>query len=383
MSREPSTARGRRRLADRRLGSSATVGLETFVAEHYDRLLRLAWLVCRDGSDAGDAVQVALEQAWQRQTTLRDDASLRPWLDRIVVREAGRIAKRRRGLMARFFTPRAEVGWIEQADHRIGDRDDRMALRAASTACRPTTGPSSRSTFTPATRSPRRPISSARRSRPCVRGSASQRNYLRHELGEDHPMTGNTFDPMNDERTEREIRRFLEWDVEGIPGAPSEADMVQRLHRAHRPGGIRRGFSQGTPAFRVVVVLGLLAALAAGALAVGALLNQHNPIVPPRTVTMTVAGTEDGGASLRRASTPVGLVSRRVHGRSGDDRPERPAGFFLSVVDNTYEDPCAHVERSPKIGPSVGAVAAALGEIPGTTATRPVLRRSAATKRPR
>lgn len=111
--------------------SAASVGLETFVAEHYERLLRLAWLVCRDGSDAGDAVQIGLEQAWKRQSTLRDHASLKSWLDRIVVREAGRIAKRRRGLLARFLTPQSQVGWIDQADERTGDRDDRMAVREA------------------------------------------------------------------------------------------------------------------------------------------------------------------------------------------------------------------------------------------------------------
>ena len=109
----------------------AAIGLETFVAEHYDRLLRLAWLVCRDGSDAGDAVQVGLEQAWRHQRSLNDPQRLRPWLDRIVVREAGRLAKRRRGLVARFFSPRGDVGWIDQPDQRLGDRDDRMTLRAA------------------------------------------------------------------------------------------------------------------------------------------------------------------------------------------------------------------------------------------------------------
>jgi RNA polymerase sigma-70 factor (ECF subfamily) len=111
--------------------SEVAIGLAAFITEHYDRLLRLAWLVCRDGSDAGDAVQVGLEQAWRRQGSLRDSASMRPWLDRIVVREAGRIAKRRRGLVARILAPRHDVAWIEQADERLGDRDDRMALRAA------------------------------------------------------------------------------------------------------------------------------------------------------------------------------------------------------------------------------------------------------------
>ena len=132
MNGEPSTAAAAA-MAAGTATSDAAIGLGAFVDEHYDRLLRLAWLVCRDGSDAGDAVQVGLEQAWRARATLRDGTSMRPWIDRIVVREAGRIAKRRRGLVARLFAPRREVGWIESepADHRIGDRDDHMALRAA------------------------------------------------------------------------------------------------------------------------------------------------------------------------------------------------------------------------------------------------------------
>jgi RNA polymerase sigma-70 factor (ECF subfamily) len=131
MNREPSTGGAVAVNPDDRARSSVALGLETFVAEHYDRLLRLAWLVCRDGSDAGDAVQAGLEAAWKHQAMLRDQASLKSWLDRIVVREAGRIAKRRRGLLARVLSPRSEVAWIEQADERIGDGDDRMAVRAA------------------------------------------------------------------------------------------------------------------------------------------------------------------------------------------------------------------------------------------------------------
>jgi len=133
MNGEPSTAMAAALAAGPSARSDAATGLAAFVDEHYDRLLRLAWLVCRDGSDAGDAVQVGLEQAWKARGTLRDAASLRPWIDRIVVREAGRIAKRRRSLVARLFMPRQDIGWIEPelADKGLGNRDDRIALRAA------------------------------------------------------------------------------------------------------------------------------------------------------------------------------------------------------------------------------------------------------------
>jgi len=81
---------------------SPDTALAEFVALHYDRLVRLARLVCRDGVDACDAVQVGLEQAWRRRSSLRDDARLRPWLDRIVVREAIRIGRSRQSRRASF-----------------------------------------------------------------------------------------------------------------------------------------------------------------------------------------------------------------------------------------------------------------------------------------
>ncbi len=131
MSGEPSTTATSAMPADRATNADSAIALEAFVAAHYDRLIQLAWLVCRDGADAGDAVQVGLELAWKRRGTLRDQASLRPWLDRIVVREAGRIAKRRRGLLARIFSPPAVIGWVDLPDRQIPDHDERMTLRSA------------------------------------------------------------------------------------------------------------------------------------------------------------------------------------------------------------------------------------------------------------
>lgn len=62
--------------------------LEAFVYEHYPRLVRLAGLVCRNGDEAQDAVQAALERAWRGRSSLKDTARIKPWLDRIVVRES-------------------------------------------------------------------------------------------------------------------------------------------------------------------------------------------------------------------------------------------------------------------------------------------------------
>jgi len=87
--------------------------LVAFVAEHYDRLVRLAYLICRREPDAADAVQRGLEQAWRRRDTLRDDERLRPWLDRVVVREAIRIG--RRPWLRRVISLDAQVAWAEPA----------------------------------------------------------------------------------------------------------------------------------------------------------------------------------------------------------------------------------------------------------------------------
>jgi len=112
-----------------RAGSDAAIA--AFVAEHYDRLLRLARLVCRDTGDASDAVQAGLEQAWRKRATLRDEARLRPWLDRIVMREAIRVSKGRQSWLGRLVAPRPEVTWIDPPDRRASEPSTFVALRAA------------------------------------------------------------------------------------------------------------------------------------------------------------------------------------------------------------------------------------------------------------
>ncbi|HEY6058876.1 MAG TPA: hypothetical protein VIV06_12655 [Candidatus Limnocylindrales bacterium] len=112
-----------------------------------------------------------------------------------------------------------------------------------------------------------------------------------------------------------------------------------------------------------------------------------SPVVSPsptprpshQVLQMTVAGTEVNGSSLQlTAQLPEGW-SIGASGPNGayavqGSAAGPPAGiaFFVSLVDNTFSDPCQHVERSPKIGSTVEALATALGEIPDTTATAPV-----------
>jgi RNA polymerase sigma-70 factor, ECF subfamily len=102
--------------------------LEELVAENYERLLRVAVLICADRADAQDAVQVALERAWRHGQALRDPDRLPAWLHRIVVREAIRLEHRRRGLLGRWLAPPREilVGPSPEADR---DLDLQAALR--------------------------------------------------------------------------------------------------------------------------------------------------------------------------------------------------------------------------------------------------------------
>jgi RNA polymerase sigma-70 factor (ECF subfamily) len=103
--------------------------LAAFVSEHYDRLLGLAWLICRHGPDAADAVQRGLEQAWRQRATLRDEARLKPWVDRVVVREAIRLG--RRPWLRRVLSLDSQVGWVEPAGQGGADPAEWTSFRAA------------------------------------------------------------------------------------------------------------------------------------------------------------------------------------------------------------------------------------------------------------
>jgi RNA polymerase sigma-70 factor (ECF subfamily) len=104
--------------------------LDAFVRQHHDRLVGLARLVCLEPTDAADAVQAAFEQAWRHRSRLGDRTSLRPWLDRIVVREAIRIDRRRRSPLARFFGGPREIP-PDLVDRRATPDASVTALRIA------------------------------------------------------------------------------------------------------------------------------------------------------------------------------------------------------------------------------------------------------------
>jgi RNA polymerase sigma-70 factor (ECF subfamily) len=85
---------GRPVVAIEQAASNLEDQLADFFGQHYERLVRLAAVVCHADTSVEDAVQAAMEQAWRRRHTLGDPGSLKPWLDRIVVREAIRLNRR-------------------------------------------------------------------------------------------------------------------------------------------------------------------------------------------------------------------------------------------------------------------------------------------------
>lgn len=62
-------------------------------------LYRVTCTLLREHADREDAVQSAIEKAWRRLASLRDESSFRPWLLRILVNECRTILRRQQRLM--------------------------------------------------------------------------------------------------------------------------------------------------------------------------------------------------------------------------------------------------------------------------------------------
>lgn len=93
----------------------------------------------------------------------------------------------------------------------------------------------------------------------------------------------------------------------------------------------------------------------------------------PGPVQIKVAGTDVTGPLLRLTVTlPPDWEAIEWGADRGTSSPPAGMAFIVSLVDNTFEDPCTHVQRSPKVGPTVQDLVTALGKIPHTTATAPV-----------
>jgi hypothetical protein len=88
---------------------------------------------------------------------------------------------------------------------------------------------------------------------------------------------------------------------------------------------------------------------------------------------MTVGGSAEAGFTQHiTLKLPKGWENNDMAAARGSAGPPSGMGFRTTLVDNTFKDPCAHIERTPKIGSTVDALVTALGEIPNATATKAV-----------
>jgi len=117
-----------------RSAADDAAGFDVFVSSHHRRLVGLAALVSGDLEGAEDVVQTALERAWRSRAAMRSPEGLRPWLDRIVVREAARARQLRLRQLARLFRPHDTTTSAPFAhdlvDPNASQFTERSALRA-------------------------------------------------------------------------------------------------------------------------------------------------------------------------------------------------------------------------------------------------------------
>jgi hypothetical protein len=98
------------------------------------------------------------------------------------------------------------------------------------------------------------------------------------------------------------------------------------------------------------------------------------PIPSPKAARITVAGTDPAGATdpVRLTATLPGTWEAGDYAANSGSVDPGGAAFFASTITATFSDPCAHIPRSPNVGPTVAEAATALTEIPDISATDPV-----------
>jgi hypothetical protein len=103
----------------------------------------------------------------------------------------------------------------------------------------------------------------------------------------------------------------------------------------------------------------------------GAATPSLHPSPSLQAARMTVAGSEKGSLLQLTVGLPAGWTNNDWAANNGVDPPNGIA-FFVSLVDNTFADPCTQTQTTPQLGSTVEALATALGEIPDLTASNPV-----------
>ncbi len=183
---------------------------------------------------------------------------------------------------------------------------------------------------------------------------------------------------------DRLLAAYLADGMDVLPDRVVDAvlDEVHRTHQRAVFGPRRTPLMNSTLklAFAAAAVIAVVVAginfLPAGNGGIGGPGASPSPVISPSpepspsssAVRMTVAGVPDGTPPTLTVQLPAGWEL----GGSSANFNSADINAFVSLVDNTFSDPCAHVERVPKLGPTVADLATALGEIPGTTATDPV-----------
>jgi RNA polymerase sigma factor (sigma-70 family) len=118
---------------DRELIASAAAGdefaLQRIVTEHHDDMLRVCAYVTGDDALAEEATYAAWSKAWQKLGSVREPASLRPWLVSIAVNEAKRILgkRKRRAEFESGNDPAEQPGGIDPATG-VASMDLRRAM---------------------------------------------------------------------------------------------------------------------------------------------------------------------------------------------------------------------------------------------------------------
>jgi RNA polymerase sigma-70 factor (ECF subfamily) len=122
------------------VGFDQELPIEAFIAANHARLVRLATLVSGDVTSAQDIVQTACERAWKARHSFRADAPLRPWLDRIIVREAARERRSRLTWLSRVSRPQAPRDVsppVSDLDELATTLQERAAVRDALASLEP------------------------------------------------------------------------------------------------------------------------------------------------------------------------------------------------------------------------------------------------------
>ena len=91
------------------------IAFQRIIADHHDDMARVCSYVTRDDAIAEEAAQAAWSIAWKKIGSVREPASLRPWLISVAVNEAKQLLRKRRR--------RAEIEVVMEATSKAGGVD--------------------------------------------------------------------------------------------------------------------------------------------------------------------------------------------------------------------------------------------------------------------